>query len=35
VEIDGKEVIEKNEPQAGGWLRFKAWLYRAAPESQL
>jgi putative cardiolipin synthase len=35
AEIDGKEVIEKNEPQAGGWLRFKAWLYRAAPESQL
>jgi putative cardiolipin synthase len=35
AEIDGKQVIEKNEPQAGGWLRFKAWLFRAAPESQL
>ena len=35
VEIDGREVMEKNEPQAGGWLRFKAWLFRAAPESQL
>ena len=35
VQIDGKQVVEKNEPQAGAWLRFKAWLYRAAPEGQL
>lgn len=35
VQIDGQEVTEKNEPQAGAWLRFKAWLFRAAPESQL
>jgi hypothetical protein len=33
--IDGKEVVEKNEPQASGWLRFKAWLFRIFPEGQL
>ncbi|MBT8074470.1 MAG: phospholipase D family protein [Xanthomonadales bacterium] len=35
VRIDGMDVVEDKEPQAGGWLRFKAWLFRAAPESQL
>ena len=33
--IDGKQVVEKSEPQASGWLRFKAWLFRIAPEKQL
>jgi len=33
--IDGQEVIEKNEPQAGQWRRFKAFLSRILPESQL
>ena len=33
--IDGVEVIERNEPQAGLWLRFKAWVMRIGPESQL
>ena len=33
--IDGETVIETNEPQAGTWLRFKAWLMKVAPESQL
>ncbi len=35
VQIDGKEVVEKNEPQAGKWLRFKAFLSRILPEGQL
>ena len=33
--IDGEEVVEKNEPQASGWLRFKAFLSRIVPEKQL
>jgi len=33
--IDGETVIETNEPQAGTWLRFKAWFMKIAPESQL
>lgn len=33
--IDGKEVVEKNEPQTSGWLRFKAFLSRIVPEKQL
>ena len=33
--IDGETVIETSEPQAGTWLRFKAWFMKIAPESQL
>ena len=33
--IDGEEVVEKQEPQTTGWLRFKAFLLRIAPEKQL
>lgn len=33
--IDGVEVVKKGEPQAGPWLRFKAWVLRIGPESQL
>ena len=33
--IDGNEVVEKSEPQAGKWLRFKAFLMRILPEGQL
>ena len=33
--IDGKEVIETHEPQTSGWLRFKAWFLKIAPEKQL
>jgi hypothetical protein len=33
--INGQEVVEKNEPQASGWLRFKAFLSRIVPEKQL
>ncbi len=33
--IDGSEVVEKKEPQAGRWLRFKAFLSRVLPEGQL
>ena len=33
--INGQEVVEKNEPQASGWLRFKAFLSRLVPEKQL
>lgn len=33
--IDGIEVLEKSEPQASLWLRFKAWVLRIGPESQL
>jgi len=33
--IDGATVIETSEPQAGRWLRFKAWVLRIGPESQL
>lgn len=33
--INNKEVIEAKEPLTGWWLRFKAWLMKIAPESQL
>jgi putative cardiolipin synthase len=33
--IDGKEVVETKEPLTSGWLRFKAWFLKIAPESQL
>ena len=33
--IDGREVVEASEPQASRWLRFKAFLFRIFPESQL
>ena len=33
--IDGKEVIEDSEPQASRWRRFKAFISRILPESQL
>ena len=33
--VDGVEVVEKSEPQAGSWRRFKAFLSRIFPESQL
>lgn len=32
---DGRQVIEDSEPQAGRWRRFKAFLTRILPESQL
>ena len=33
--IDGKEVVEDSEPQASRWRRFKAFISRILPESQL
>ena len=33
--IDGKPVVEPNEPLSGRWRRFKAWFMRLAPEGQL
>ncbi|UCB55534.1 MAG: phospholipase D family protein [Thiotrichales bacterium] len=33
--INGEEVIETKEPNTSAWLRFKAWILRIAPESQL
>ena len=33
--IDGEKIVESHEPQAGGWLRFKAILSKILPESQL
>jgi putative cardiolipin synthase len=33
--IDGATVVETSEPQAGRWLRFKAWIMKIGPESQL
>jgi len=33
--IDDREVIETKEPLTSGWLRFKAWFMKIAPESQL
>jgi putative cardiolipin synthase len=33
--VDGEDVIETHEPLASPWLRFKAWILRIAPESQL
>ncbi len=33
--IDGELVIEKSEPETGGWRRFQAWFLKIAPEDQL
>lgn len=33
--IGGVEVVESHEPQASWWLRFKAFMLRIVPESQL
>lgn len=33
--IDNQNVLETKEPLTGWWLRFKAWLMKIAPESQL
>jgi len=33
--IDGEEVVETSEPQSSGWRRFKAWMSKILPESQL
>ena len=33
--IDNQKVIETKEPLTSGWLRFKAWFSKIAPESQL
>lgn len=33
--IDGEEIVETGEPQAGAWLKFKAFMSRILPESQL
>lgn len=33
--IDGQEVVTTKEPLASGWLRFKAWFMKIAPEGQL
>jgi len=33
--IDGQDVVETKEPLTSGWLRFKAWFMKIAPESQL
>ena len=35
TQIDGEEVIETSEPQASHWRRFKAFMSRIFPESQL
>jgi putative cardiolipin synthase len=33
--IDGEEIVETSEPQSGSWRRFKAFMSRILPESQL
>lgn len=33
--IDGTPAVETSEPLASGWLRFKAWFQKIAPEGQL
>lgn len=33
--IDGVPVVENKEPLTSGWLRFKAWFQKIAPEGQL
>ena len=33
--IDGREVVETKEPNTSGWMRFKAWFLKIAPEKQL
>lgn len=32
---NGQEVSTHSEPQAGSWMRFKAWFLRIAPKSQM
>ena len=34
-QVEGEKVIETREPNTSAWLRFKAWVLRLAPESQL
>lgn len=34
-QIDGVNVVETKEPLTGGWLRFKAWFSKIAPQSQM
>lgn len=34
-QIGGEEVIERTEPQSSVWRRFKAWLMKIVPDSQL
>jgi putative cardiolipin synthase len=33
--VDGEMVVEDSEPQAGRWRRFKAYISKILPESQL
>jgi putative cardiolipin synthase len=33
--IDGAQAVETREPQTSRWLRFKAWVLKIVPESQL
>jgi putative cardiolipin synthase len=33
--INGVDVVETREPDTSAWLRFKAWVLKLAPESQL
>ena len=33
--INNQETVETKEPQTSGWLRFKAWFLKIAPERQL
>ena len=33
--INGEQVVKTREPDTSAWLRFKAWILRLAPESQL
>lgn len=33
--INGDEVVRTREPDTSAWLRFKAWILKLAPESQL
>ena len=33
--IDDQDVIETKEPLTSWWLRFRAWMMKIAPESQL
>jgi putative cardiolipin synthase len=32
---DGKVIVVTSEPQSSGWRRFKAFMSRILPESQL
>ncbi len=33
--VNGEEVVRTHEPDTSAWLRFKAWILKLAPESQL